>query len=460
MAQGNIYVVREIPGRGQAVVATSKILKGTRILAEHPLVTVPRQSTSLEAIDRLVNEQLERLDNDQRQSFFNLCNAHPGRYSETIGIVKTNALPFGSSAAEGGIFLQSSRINHSCSHNAQNTWNENTKKLTIHVFKDLEEGEEITIAYLNDSQNRASRQKALKEAFNFVCSCELCSLPSTLRQESDQRLSKISLLDDSIGDFDRILGSPKACLHDAHMLRQLLQQESIVDARVPRLYYDAFQIAIANGDQARARVFAEKAYAMRIILEGDDSPTTIRLSNLIRDPSTHSLYGMSMRWESNMNAVPRTLPEQEFEEWLWQKSATRSETGVANLRDQTYFPAFEGLPDENNIDLDYYDSGDGFRYTPRKHWCFLAEVVEVSYLFRRTLLVRDMAGQEVLVHFYTDGRGMEPSISCVQPGNTIAILYPDRHAFLDLSTGIRQEEINTIRVNSTHQVYVRSAEVN
>lgn len=119
---------------------------------------------------------------------------------------------------------------------------------------------------------------------------------------------------------------------------------------------------------------------------------------------------------------------------------------IADLVDRTYFPAFRGLPDENNIDLEYYDSGNGFHYTPRKHWCFLAEVVEVSHFLRLVLLVRDVAGQEVSVHFHTSGRGMEQSISHVQPGNTIAILYAHRHAFLDLSTGIRQEEINTIRV--------------
>jgi SET domain-containing protein len=146
MAQRNFYAVRYIPGRGQAVVATSKILKGTRIFAEPPLLIIPRRSTSPETIDRLVKEQLEKLDNDQRQSFFKLFNTHRGKYSEIMGIIKTNALPLGSSAAEGGIFLQSSRINHSCSHNAQNIWNENIKQLTIHVFRDVEEGEEITIA--------------------------------------------------------------------------------------------------------------------------------------------------------------------------------------------------------------------------------------------------------------------------------------------------------------------------
>lgn len=136
-----------------------------------------------------------------------------------MGIIKTNTLPIGPSATDGGIFLQSSRINHSCLHNAQNIWNKNLKKLTIHVFKDIEEEEEIIIIYLQDSLDRTSRQNTLKEAFNFVCSCKLCSLAPSLRQQSDQRLATISRLDDSIGDFNRILCSPRECLHDAYLLR-------------------------------------------------------------------------------------------------------------------------------------------------------------------------------------------------------------------------------------------------
>jgi len=56
-----------------------------------------------------------------------------------------NVLPLGSGAPEGGLFLQASRINHPCRHNAQNTWSANIKRLTIHALRDIE-GQEIAIA--------------------------------------------------------------------------------------------------------------------------------------------------------------------------------------------------------------------------------------------------------------------------------------------------------------------------
>ena len=70
---------------------------------------------------------------------------------------------------------------------------------------------------------------------------------------------------------------------------------------------------IANGDQARAKVFAERAYAVRVILEGEDSPETIRFKER---PADHRLYGTSMRWKQALKKVLRGLSEKEFDDWL------------------------------------------------------------------------------------------------------------------------------------------------
>jgi hypothetical protein len=117
----------------------------------------------------------------------------------------------------------------------------------------------------------------------------------------------------------RIDSAPMACLHDAYALLRLLEEERVADARIPRLYYDALQIVIANGDEARAKVFAERAYAMRVILEGEDSLETIRLKGLKERPADHRLYGMSMRWKQALEKVPQGLSEKEFDDWLWKK---------------------------------------------------------------------------------------------------------------------------------------------
>lgn len=318
-----LYAIKPILGKGFGFIATSKIPKGTRLLSESPIFKVPRDTDNahLRAMESIIVERLKTIGKDQQRAFFSLHNSHGKSYSPFLGIAMTNVLPLGSEAQQGGLFLEASRINHSCNHNAQNTWNANSDQLTIHVFKDVEVGEEITISYLNGSESYKTRQAVLKNKFGFNCVCHLCSLSSEQRRQSDRRLDEITRLDGLIGDGMRIISTPIACLHDAYTLLQLLKEERVADARIPRLYYDALQIAIANGDQARAKAFAERAYAARVILEGDDSPESIRLKGLAKRPADHRLYGTSTSWRQAAEKVPQGLGERDFENWLWRKKS-------------------------------------------------------------------------------------------------------------------------------------------
>ncbi|KAG9191005.1 hypothetical protein G6011_09093 [Alternaria panax] len=102
------------------------------------------------------------------------------------------------------------------------------------------------------------------------------------------------------------------------MLR-LLDEEFLGCAIVleARLYYDAFQIAITHNDQARASVFAGRAYDARMVCEGDDSPETRRMKDFRTNPDSHRNFGASKRWRTRKSAVPKGLSGYEFEDWLW-----------------------------------------------------------------------------------------------------------------------------------------------
>ena len=82
---------------------------------------------------------------------------------------------------------------------------------------------------------------------------------------------------------------------------------------------------------------------------------------------------------------------------------------------------------------------------PEKHWCFLAEVIDVEYILRLRLVVQDKSGTTVPIAFHTEGRGTEFA-SEVQPGQTVAVLYALQHGFLDFTTGIRLEHCREIKV--------------
>lgn len=119
---------------------------------------------------------------------------------------------------------------------------------------------------------------------------------------------------------------------------------------------------------------------------------------------------------------------------------------IASLRTDPAFPSFQSCPDENDIDMGYYDTPDDLRWFPTRHWCLLAEIIEVSTFIRLRLQVKDKDGHEFLIAFYLepDNTGLHPSD--FHQGHTVAILYPHQHGFLDLSVGIRQEEITRVQV--------------
>ncbi|KAM0269036.1 hypothetical protein ACHAQH_009853 [Verticillium albo-atrum] len=458
MKSDKVYALQDVPGKGLGLVAVTKIIKGTRIFSESPLLRVPRSTNSKKRAGKSLAKDISTLSDDERQAFFSLYNAFEDEATPELGIVRTNALPLGSDASTGGVFVEASRVNHACLQNAQNSWNEGLQKLTIHSIRDIDEGEEITIMYLRDRTNRAARQLALQRDFRFTCSCELCSLPQSRLGLSDARLNEIQRLDGSIGDGMQILASPLQALHDVCKLLRLCEEEGIDDATVSRAYYDAFQIAIFNGDLARARVFAERAAATRVVVEGDDSPTVRRMRDLARDPTQHASYCNTSRWATLIHDVPSDLSALGFAIWLWREQqktdhacvqSSPQEAGeYADLRDDAMFPSFSALPEENDLDLDFFESNDDFSYRPRKHWCFLAEIVDIDHFLRLKFIVKDKAGQEVPVSFYTPGRGGELDPSYIQKRSTLAILYGEQHGFLDSTIGIRHENPESLKVTS------------
>ncbi|KAK5993499.1 SET domain-containing protein 5 [Cladobotryum mycophilum] len=308
---GRPFVIREIVGKGRGLVATTKIDKGTRILSEAPIFTVPRNNPDIEALERIVENKVKCLNEDQQRTFFDLTNIYGNVHSQSLGISRTNVLPLGSKANCGGLFLETSRINHSCRHNAQNTWNENLQRLTIHALRDIEEGQEITITYLASTSTYAERHHFLKEKFGFDCKCELCSLPQAEKKCSDARLSKLQVLDSLIGALLWDDSEPEQALHLLHMMLGLFNEEGIWDGTIARAYNDAYEIAIQNGDEPRAAIFAERAYDVRRLIEGDDSSVTMKMKRAVETLPTHTPQGMD---------------EAEFENWLWMLSETSEDS--------------------------------------------------------------------------------------------------------------------------------------
>ncbi|KGQ02859.1 SET domain-containing protein 5 [Beauveria bassiana D1-5] len=179
-------------------------------------IKVRRDEPDHQVVDDQIVSALKSLDRDRQRAFFSLHNAYGKSHSPFLGIARTNVLPVGSEADEGGLFLEASRINHSCRHNVQNTWNENIRRLTIHALCDIEEGQEITISYLSRRMDYTERRRLLQTKFCF------------------------DSIHDVLGDLDPVTSDYNVELHLVRTILRLFEEEGIRNACVPKAYYDTF----------------------------------------------------------------------------------------------------------------------------------------------------------------------------------------------------------------------------
>jgi hypothetical protein len=371
---------------------------------------------------------------------------------QSFGIIRTNSLPIEAEGIGGGIFLEACRINHACDNNAQKNWNRCIERHTVHALRDIVEGEEITIKYLGLDSSREVRQMKLQDKFGFLCSCRLCSLPLEQSQECDERLKKMDLLDDLIGRDGMQMRFSTQTLRYVDELVRLYNEYKPGNSSLPRAYFDAAQVAIANGDLARGRIFAEKAVEGWRTAYGSDSTEVIEHSSIVRNPAKLQLYGLSMIWKTSLDEAPNGLKSTEFEDWLWrrEKPNKREQMGqLTDLRNSTIFPAFTALPSSNKVDLDLYGKADG-THQPLRHWCFLGEIVNSTTLHHLELELTDIDDKRIPLHFNTDGRGSELAPVQIRKGDTVAVLYAERHIFTYGDPGIKHMNPQMLRVRTAH----------
>lgn len=169
------------------------------------------------------------------------------------------------------------------------------------------------------------------------------------------------------------------------------------------------------------------------------------MESYAQDPSRHLSFGFTSKWGTSDNSTPHGLDEDTFERWLWRKKEA-NDLQYADMRSESLFPSFDNLPSDNDMDMRYFDTIDGFFYNPIKHWCFFGEIVSIEKFFRLRFIVKDKAGNKIPIAFYTDLAGDELDPAGIREGYTVAILYAEQHGFLDLTVGIRHESPRNIKV--------------
>jgi hypothetical protein len=119
---------------------------------------------------------------------------------------------------------------------------------------------------------------------------------------------------------------------------------------------------------------------------------------------------------------------------------------IATQTMNTLFLTLNELPHDDDIELNFHRTSAGYHFSPRRHWCLVAQIVRVETCLRLRLIVRNRNGVQFQITIHTEDWGLGLPTKFLVPGYTVVILYAYHHRFLDFTTGIRHEEQQTLRV--------------
>ncbi|KAL2829914.1 hypothetical protein BJY01DRAFT_254820 [Aspergillus pseudoustus] len=179
------FKLQPSPGKGWGAFATRHISKGSVILTEKPLFTVPKPHEQITEDD--LQLAFQRLSLPQKYQFLSLRNNASTPFTSMTDAFAENS--FGRSTDAGpatlGLFVLHSRLNHSCLPNTKIPKTDPTQGITSVAMKDIASGEEITFCYESDFECRVRRER--HAILRFECDCKACELGTALHRASEIR---------------------------------------------------------------------------------------------------------------------------------------------------------------------------------------------------------------------------------------------------------------------------------
>lgn len=115
----------------------------------------------------------------------------------------------GNRTVKKGIFLEASRLNHSCVPNAYFDWHEDLAgpgqgRLAVYAIIDIERNEEILVNYgaqEDSSKLVATRQQEFQDVYDFTCTCRACVPGTDFARQGEQCRTRLPALYTSIAQY-------------------------------------------------------------------------------------------------------------------------------------------------------------------------------------------------------------------------------------------------------------------
>ncbi|KAL0575781.1 hypothetical protein V5O48_006200 [Marasmius crinis-equi] len=287
---------RDRRSAGYGMFTTRKIPRGGAILVERPVIVVSSSGLgSCAPIDQL-------LDSKVRSSVMRLTDVHARGDATLEGIIRTNGLEFELGSRKCvGVFLDTSRVNHSCGPNALWRWDPTSFSITLEAVRPISAGSEITIPYIDCLQPRAERRKQLKSLYQFDCYCQHCDIhwsEPNAAAKSDMNRKELREFWSRLPSFDAWCSNRKApedALIKLHLRGLELRAAEGLETFTYKRHIDS--IAMCYGA-------LEDAESFRCWME--------RARNATMEEKTEKEMGVLMTWIED----PRRFPV-----WGWRRSA-------------------------------------------------------------------------------------------------------------------------------------------
>ncbi|KIJ24207.1 hypothetical protein M422DRAFT_258630 [Sphaerobolus stellatus SS14] len=272
------YEIRDIHSKGKGVVALRDIAMGEIIMMERPIFFYPMM-TFAELQERIFNDLVAKMQPRTRERFLSLSNVKDSTVPHLLGIQATNSMemPLKEGAERyGGVFLDISRINHSCGPNTTRQWNRYLFVTIVQASRNIRAGEEITTWYEPVNKSHADRRFDLERKYKFKCTCGYCTNTSTTSDYDRAYYTN----EDAIVDLEyRYLSITLAGLKVQNNSRQkaaqdflqhlirglvILTKEGIEGIFAQVYYVYLMQVYGLRGDKTKLREWGFKAILMYI----------------------------------------------------------------------------------------------------------------------------------------------------------------------------------------------------
>lgn len=206
-----MLVFRRTPRNGIAAFALRDIPRGTRLLKEKSIFDLVVHNGEYDYIASFgawkelpeeVHDDYAFLHPVQHTRLEILQKLIPhgknGMYYVLADMIATLGAIYAANSFGDGVYKYASRINHSCTPNCnQSPTDLNEGEMRIHTVRDIKQGEELTVYYVDPEQPQQIRQRRLDD-YEFLCKCPACDLTTLEGIRGERRRAQMWRLSQDI----------------------------------------------------------------------------------------------------------------------------------------------------------------------------------------------------------------------------------------------------------------------